>query len=283
MWGIYQGTLLRGLHRSPKGKLINKLKHQKIVQRHHGELGNGAETGIARIEEIFLEKEIRDSQLRMIFTCCHPALPTESQISLTLKTLCGFGVKEIARALLTNEATINKRLYRAKQKMKSHEITFEIPSGRALGERLTAVSLALYLLFNEGYNSSHPQIIIRRNLCAEAMRLLQLLIEFFPGNSNLYALLSLMCFHVARFEARIDKEGAIVIFEEQDRGLWDKKLIGCGVKYLHMASTGDLLTEYHLQAGIAAEHCLAKSFEETDWSSIYHQYELLYQIKKPRY
>ena len=262
-----------------KRKALNELKRQRTIQKHQTLVGETYGTTVARIEEIFLDREIQDSQLRMIFTCCHPALSLDSQIALTLKILCGFSAREITQALLTREDTIQKRLYRAKEKIRAGEIAFTIPAGDELKERLEAVCLVLYLLFNEGYNSSHPQLLIRKDLCAEAMRLTLLLCRHFTDRTELYALLSLMCFHTARFDARLDRHGAIVIFEEQDRTLWNRALITQGLHYLRK-STGDELTEYHLEAGIAAEHCLAASFAETDWKTIYHHYELLYGLKK---
>ena len=263
-----------------KRKTINELKRHKKVQGDPDVFFLETPDHTSTIEDLFAVKEIPDSQLRMIFTCCHPALSLESQIALTLKTLCAFGVKEVARALLSNESTINKRLYRAKQKIRSLDLPFDIPAGKQLEERLHAVCLCLYLLFNEGYNSSHPDGLIRQSLCAEAMRLTQLLCEHFTTHAELYALFALMCFHAARFEARIDKKGAIVIFEDQNRALWNQELIVMGTRYLTNASQAEQLSSYHLEAAIAAEHCLAKSFEETDWKSIHRQYERLYQIKK---
>ena len=214
----------------------------------------------------------------MIFTCCHPQLPVASQMALTLKTLCGFGISEISKALLTSESTINKRLYRAKQKIRMLEISFKVPSGKHLAERLEAVCLALYLLFNEGYNSSYRPTVISKDLCLEAIRLTQILVQYFPDQPKLFALLSLMCLHTARFDSRTDQKGAIVIFEDQDRSLWNSQLISKGLYYLGKAAVGKQLTEYHLEAGIAAEHCLSKSFAETNWSSIYRQYEKLYTL-----
>ena len=256
-----------------KRKALNALKKQQTVLKHiekeHFQNPN------EWVEEVFLEQEIKDSQLRMIFTCCHPQLNLSSQITLTLKTLCGFGVSEVARALLTNERTINKRLYRAKQKLRTGEIHYSIPSGEALSPRLDAVAITLYLLFNEGYNSSHPQSLIRKDLCLEALRLVQLLSERFTKRYDLLALKALMCFHIARFDARLDQSGAIILFEDQDRSLWNRELIAHGIHYLVQSRKGDQLTKYHLEAGIAAEHCLAQDFQSTDWKNISQQYELL--------
>lgn len=217
----------------------------------------------------------KDSTLKVIFTCCHPLLPTESQIALVLKSLCGLSVREIANALLSSESTINKRLYRAKQKFRDGSIQFELPEDDDLAERLDSVFSSLYLLFNEGYYSAHSEKLIRMDLCFEAIRLVKEIIEHFPTSHKAKALLSLMLFSVARFESRTDENGAIIILAEQDRTSWDKNLITQGIDYLHQASSGKEISSYHLQAGIAAEHCLAESFQSTNWTSIYKQYTLL--------
>lgn len=227
-------------------------------------------------KDTFIEN---DSTLKMIFTCCHPILPTESQIALALKSLCGLSVGEIANALLSTESTINKRLYRAKQKFRDGSIQFEVPSDNDLAERLESVFTTLYLLFNEGYYSTHSKKLIRMDLCFEAIRLVKDIIEYFPNSNKAKALLSLMLLSVARFESRTDQNGAIIILAEQDRTLWDKNLITQGIDYLHKSSSGKEISSYHLQAGIAAEHCLAKDFLSTNWTSIYKQFSLLEKIK----
>lgn len=263
-----------------KRKALNELKHSHVVRSHKQEMATQPIDLIQWVDEIFIDREIVDSQLRMIFACCHPSLSTESQLVLTLKILCGFSVKEVALALLTSEDVIGKRFYRAKQRFRSHKIPFSIPKPDEIEDRLEGVCITLYLLFNEGYNSSNPETIIRKDLCAEALRLTMLLQEQFPERSELSALLSLMCLHAARFDARLDNQGCIVIFEDQDRNKWNQTLISKGLHYLKQASVGSRLSEYHLEAGIAAEHCLAKSFSETNWRSIYNQHQELYQIKK---
>jgi len=221
----------------------------------------------------------KDSTLRMIFTCCHPSLPVESQIALALKTLCGLSVSEIANALLTSESTINKRLYRAKQKFRDGAIIFEFPDHRSLGTRLDAVFTTLYLLFNEGYYSYHHEKVIRMDLCFEAIRLVKEVLEFYPQSNPAKALLALMYLSVARFESRIDEHGALVILSEQDRTKWDKALIAEGMEYLYQSTADNEVSSYHLQAGIAAEHSLAKDFNSTNWASIYRQYNMLEQLQ----
>lgn len=232
------------------------------------------------VGQFFSETEIADSQLRMIFACCHPSLKEEDQLALTLKTVSGFGVGEIAHALMTNEAAVKKRLYRAKQFMKENDIALEIPSGRALNERLDIVYTVLYLLFNEGYNATSNDEIIRRDLCAEAMRLCVLLSQHRTGNRPpTFALLSLMCFHASRFESRVDENNGIILLQHQDRSKWDKELAQQGYFFLEKSSEGNNLTVYHLESAIAAEHCLAPDFESTNWQRMLRLYDLLLDIK----
>lgn len=261
-----------------KRKAINVLKRDNKVQ--NPDTSENAEIADEQeYETIYLESEIEDSQLRMIFTCCHPSLSVPSQIALTLKTLCGFGVGEVASALLTSESTINKRLYRAKTTIRDSNLPFNIPQGDALNSRLETVCIALYLLFNEGYNSTNSETHIRKDLCLEAMRLTKLLVDRFQKHKMLPALLSLMCFHAARFGARIDHKGGIVLFEDQDRTLWNTKLISEGMQYLVLSKGAPTLSAYHIEAAIAAEHCLAPSFQETNWLSIHENYLLLEKLK----
>ena len=232
------------------------------------------------IEQFFLETEIADSQLRMIFTCCHPDLHPEDQVALTLKTVSGFGVQEIARALVSNEAAIQKRLYRAKEYIRLHDVRFEIPTGLALNERLETVYTVLYLLYNEGYNSSKADELIRHDLCAEAMRLCKLLTEHkVTAQASGFALLSLMCFQSSRFESRLGEDNTIILLHQQDRRKWDQRLIQLGYHYLNSSSTGDVISVYHIESAIAAEHCLAPDFESTNWVAMLRLYDLLLEQK----
>ncbi|SDS05614.1 sigma-70 family RNA polymerase sigma factor [Gramella sp. MAR_2010_147] len=261
-----------------KRKVLNELKRNKMKREHHLQKMQN-EYSPEEIGTIFFENEIQDSQLRMIFTCCHPDLNTESQISLILKTLCGFGVKEVANALLSNEPAINKRLYRAKNTIRESNLLFEIPEGKELESRLETVLLTLYLLFNEGYNSSVGDDIIKKDLCLEAVRLTKLLSTHFRENRRTSALLALMCFHIARFEARIDDHGGIVLFEDQNRDLWNMEMIEIGMAHLRSSLGDSSLSSYHIEACIAAEHCSANSFESTNWKSIQKLYRLLENFK----
>jgi RNA polymerase sigma factor (sigma-70 family) len=262
-----------------KRKVMNEFKRLKVTDRYKTIYQSLPDYYNQQFDEFFLENEIEDSQLRMIFTCCHPSLSVASQIALTLKTLCGFGIKEVANALLTTETTVNKRLYRSKKAIRESNVPFIIPSGKELDKRIESVCLTLYLLFNEGYNSSGSSSIIKKELCFEAIRLTKLLTEHFETVKPLYALLSLMCFHASRFDARIDDRRAIIIFEEQNRMLWNKELIAQGLFYLGKSSNHNHLSTYHLEAGIAAEHSIANSFEQTNWQAIFDYYEMLYKLK----
>ncbi len=232
------------------------------------------------LDSLFLEHELRDDMLRLMFVCCHPRLSAESQTALILKTLCGFSVSEIAQAFLTNEDTIYKRLQRAKEKFREQTIEFAIPTIDHLESRLTAVYQVLYLLYNEGYYSTQSNFTIREDLCFEALRLTLVLQEHPAGDKPVTcALIALMCFHSARLKSRVEKNGDWLLLADQDRSLWDERLIQKGVHYLQRSAAGQELTEYHLEAGIAAIHCLAKDFSSTDWKEILRLYDLLVQIK----
>jgi RNA polymerase sigma factor (sigma-70 family) len=227
----------------------------------------------------FMSEEIRDDQLRLIFACCHPLLPSEARLALTLKTLCGFGVGEIARAFLTTAETIAKRLTRARDRLQKAEVPFEIPAGPELATRLDSVLDVLYLLFNEGYNASHGEELIRGALCDEAIRLATMLIEnVVTDKPKTHALLALFFLQAARFPARIDMTGEIILLQEQDRSRWNHELIAKGMAHLERAAVGQEPSAFHLEAGIAACHCLARTYEETDWVRILSLYDLLVKL-----
>ena len=233
------------------------------------------------IRHLFFEHEIEDSQLRMMFACCHPAITYESQIALILKTLCGLSIAEIAHSFLVSEETITKRLYRAREKIRAEGIELEIISPQTLNTRQGTVLHTLYLLFSEGYNSTHPDQLIRHDLCEEAMRLCLLLTKNkLTDSPDVNALLALMCFQASRADARLNSSGNIILLQNQDRLSWNKSLIQKGNEFLDKATAGEDLTEYHLEAVIAATHARAVTFEATDWKNILMLYELLSSIKK---
>ena len=225
-------------------------------------------------ESPIFDTEIRDGRLRLMFACCHPQLPPEAQTALALKTLCGFSTTEIAIAFLTTEAAIAKRLTRARQRIRDLHIPFEIPSGDDLSTRLDGVLQTLYLLFNEGYKASTGENLIREDLCSEAVRLATLLAEHpLTNQPRIHALIALMLLDGARLPARVDSEGNILRLKEQDRSLWNRKMIEQGIIQLGLAAAGDELTEYHIQAGIAACHDTAADYKSTDWRKILALYD----------
>jgi RNA polymerase sigma factor (sigma-70 family) len=222
------------------------------------------------------DTEIKDNHLRLMFACCHPLIAQEEQTALALKTLCGFGVAEIAKAFLTTEAAIAKRLTRARQKIRELRIPFEIPSGGELSIRLNGVLQTLYLLFNEGYKASSGERLVKKDLCYEAIRLATLLVEHPVGHQpRIHALVALMLLNAARFPTRTDSEGNILRLKEQDRSRWDRTMIGSGMSHLLQSAEGDEVSDYHLQAGIAACHCAADDYESTDWAQILSLYDRL--------
>lgn len=229
--------------------------------------------------------EIRDDQLRMMFACCHPDLSTAAQVTLILKTLCGFSVAEIASALLSSADSVEKRLGRARQLLRRTAAppdvggVEEIGGEVAVGSRLQAVLQAIYLLFNEGYHGSGPYPAVREDLCLEALRLALLVAEHPAGDTpETHALLALLCFSAARLPGRLDEEGDLVQLRTQDRSRWDRELIGRGFSFLARASQGASCTAYHLEAGIAALHCAAPTYEATDWPEILRLYDQLHRL-----
>jgi RNA polymerase sigma factor (sigma-70 family) len=224
--------------------------------------------------------EIRDDALRLLFVCCHPSLAPDAQVILALKVLCGFSTSEIARAFLTSDAAIEKQLTRTKQKIKDLNVGFVIPEGTELAERLDGVLAALYLLFNEGYKASAGERLLREELCREAVRLTSLLLVHPAGRTpRSHALLGLMLLTAARFPARLDEHGDLLRLDDQDRLKWDRALIERGLMQLAEAAEGQEISEYHLQAGIAAIHCTTPDYASTDWERIVRHYDALNQIK----
>lgn len=221
------------------------------------------------------ERNISDSQLQMLFAICHPSISKESQIGLALKILCGFGIDEIATAFLTNKETINKRLFRAKEKLKSEKIKIEFPPENQVEERIDTVLLTLYLLFNEGYYSENQDAVIRKDLCFESMRLLELLIEnYIDKIPKIHALYALMCFHSSRLDARNDQNGQTILYDQQEEKLWDKSLIQKGVVHLHLATKGETASKYHIEASLAYWMTIKQDSKEK-WEQVLKLYNLL--------
>jgi RNA polymerase sigma-70 factor (ECF subfamily) len=224
-------------------------------------------------------QNINDGQLQMMFAICHPSISPEAQIGLSLRILCGFGIEEIADAFLTNKETINKRLFRAKGKLREEKIKIEMPDVSEIDARLINVLRTIYLLFSEGYYSESQNQIIRKELCFEAMRLCTMLVENSSTNKpEVNALLALMCFHASRLDARVNENGELILYDEQNTNLWNEELIGKGIFYLHEASGGKALSKYHLEAAIAYWNTQKEDTKEK-WENILQLYNRLLQIE----
>lgn len=267
------------LYAVAKNKARNHLQREKIFsEKISGDLKQSSPV-TEELEINLSEQNITDSQLQMLFAICHPSIPAGSQIGLALRILCGFGIDEIAGAFLSNRETINKRLYRAREKLRQENINIELPGKAEINERLDAVLTTLYLLFSEGYYSETDNNILREDLCAEAMRLTYMLIESEQTNlPKVNALYSLMCFHSSRFPARKNENGEIILYHDQDESLWNQELIGSGIYYLREASTGTELSKYHIEAGIAYWHTI-KSDTKEKWDNILQLYNRLLVIE----
>ncbi|MEO8147662.1 MAG: sigma-70 family RNA polymerase sigma factor [Bacteroidia bacterium] len=231
------------------------------------------------MENLFKEELIKDDLLRMMFACCHPEISEENQITLILKTLCGFSTAEIAKAFLTSEDTVSKRLYRTKEFFRERKIRPAIPSVNELQKRIDVVLNSIYLLFNEGYNSTNSEELIRKDVIEQAMMLCKLMTENEHTQvPQVYALMALMCFHASRSDSRLTKEGEIILLPKQDRSKWNYELINEGNNYMNKAAFGNSLSAYHIEAAIAFEHCSAASYGDTNWKRILEYYSWLCKI-----
>jgi len=269
------------IHRVAKNKVLDALRREEIGHRAARIWVSKRPNQEQGIDDLFLDNQIEDSQLRMIFACCHPQLARENQLALTLKALCGFGNSEIARALLVTEETVKKRLQRATRDLIDHQVSLDPPNTGELVERLDVVHSVLYLLFNEGYSSSKGETAIRTELCEEAARLCFLLCSDPHCNTpTTFALMALMLFHAARLDARLDHHGCVLLMEDQDRSKWDWRLIERAKQFLDRSAKGTVISAYHLEAGIALYHCSAKAYSETDWAGILRLYDALIQIHR---
>ena len=266
--------------RASRNLALDVVRREKVFRVKEPEIARLMERdGSAPEAAIFSEHEIADDRLRMMFVCCHPVIPPEAQVPLALKTLCGFSVTEISHAFLTTEAAIAKRLTRAKQKIQEAQVPFEIPTGDELTRRLDSVLQSLYLLFNEGYKASSGENLVREELCDEAIRLTELLEQHRASNQpKTHALLALMLLNAARIPARQDNEGNLLRLKEQDRAVWDQTMIARGMFHLHESAAGSDISEYHLQAGIAACHATAIDYKSTDWAKILSLYDRLIEF-----
>ncbi len=269
------------MHRVARNKVVDALRNRDTLLRVAPSWARlRPATTEPEIDELFLDSEIEDSQLRMIFACCHPALARENQIALTLKSLCGFSNLEIARGLLVTEETAKKRIQRARQQLVEQRVDLSVPSIDELAGRLDSVHQCLYLLFNQGYAASSGDAVIRLDLCEEAARLCHLLCGHAHCRSPAtFALLALMLFHAARFEARTDAEGRLLLLEDQDRAQWNQDLIARARWFLDQSAEGTTITTFHLEAGIAMLHSTAPSFAQTQWTAILGLYDRLVSMQ----
>ncbi|MBC7893087.1 MAG: sigma-70 family RNA polymerase sigma factor [Sphingobacteriaceae bacterium] len=265
------------LYRVARNRALDRIRRDVQLKKITEEL-TYLDGDAAPAPDWFSDEEIKDSQLRMMFACCHPALPTEGQIALILKSLCGLSVSEIASAFLTSKDTIEKRLYRIREKIRQEGIGLDLPAGTDLALRLGNVLKTLYLLFNEGYHSGSATLV-RLDLLEDALRFTKLLTDFPPTDRpDVKALLALMCFQTARADSRFDEAGGIVLLRDQDRARWNRPLIRQGILYLEQSAVGQRITPYHLEAAIAHEHCIAPTYGVTNWRQMVQYYDLLLQL-----
>jgi RNA polymerase sigma-70 factor, ECF subfamily len=276
-----------GMPREPRAWIISTARHKAIDRiRRDSSFSQKREEILRHLSaeptlasDDFDEDAVPDERLRLIFTCCHPALAPEAQIALSLRTLCGLTTDEIARAFMVPSATIAQRIVRAKRKIRSARIPYEVPPDEALGERLEAVMAVIYLVFNEGYAVSGGQTLVRSDLCAEAMRLGRTVCELLPQSAEARGLLALMLLHDARRSARVDSGGDLVLLEDQDRSLWNREQIREGLALVESALRSGPVGSYSIQAAIAGVHARANNPAETDWRDIAALYAYLMRLR----
>lgn len=275
-WGIkgMPANPAAWLYRVAKQKTIHLFRRNRIFETRVAPELKARQDKQTEVPD-FSQQNIRDSQLQMLFAVCDPAIASEAQIGLALRILCGFGIDEIASAFLTNKETINKRLFRAREKLRTEKVRMEMPAESQLAARLDNVLRIIYLLFSEGYYSRSRDQILQKDLCIEAMRLGLLLTEYEPTNRpKTNALMALMCFHASRFDARQSEGAPLILYDEQDPELWDRELIGRGLYFLELSARGDELSSYHLEARIASWHCTKEDTPEK-WADILWLYDKL--------
>ncbi|HEV8593114.1 MAG TPA: sigma-70 family RNA polymerase sigma factor [Pyrinomonadaceae bacterium] len=258
-----------------KNRLLDKIRRDRWISGESDDI-LGQLSDDAALEPVYFSGEMQDDQLRMMFACCHPLNPPDAQVALTLKIVGGFSVPEIARAFLAKPESIAKMLTRAKQRLRTDGVQFEIPQPGELSPRLEAVMKVLYLMFNEGYTASEGTELIREDLCHEAIRLCEFLATHpVTAVPSVNALAALFLFQAARFPTRAGDHGNLILLSDQDRSKWDRRYLSRGLEHLRRSARGDKLTEYHLEAEIASCHALAANYEATDWPRILACYDEL--------
>jgi RNA polymerase sigma-70 factor (ECF subfamily) len=276
-----------GIPREPRAWIVSTARHKAIDRMRRDSSFNQKREEILRqlITEAIPESEglddsaVPDERLRLIFTCCHPALAPEAQIALSLRTLCGLTTEEIARAFLAPPATVAQRIVRAKRKIRTARIPYEVPPEAVLAERLETVMAVIYLVFNEGYSVSGGDALVRADLCAEAIRLGRILCELLPQNAEARGLLALMLLHDARRAARVDARGELVLLEDQDRTRWNRQQIGEGLALVESALRAGPIGPYAIQAAIAGVHARGEHPGQTDWREIAALYAYLMRLQ----
>jgi RNA polymerase sigma-70 factor (ECF subfamily) len=266
-----------------KHRALDILRRERTARTYAPELTRMIEsewTLVPVVHESFAAHSIQDDELRMMFSCCHPKLPEPVQVALILNILCGFSIHEVASAFLISNAAMEKRIARGKKVLAASKRLFTLTSSADLTNRLSAVHRALYLLFNEGYHSASEEFAVRTELCREAMRLTALLLAHpLASTPATHALGALFCFHSVRLPTRLDAAGHLKPLTEQDRASWDPALRREGARLLESAAVGDQITEYHIEAAIAAVHAAAPTTEATDWRAIIHLYDALFAVR----
>jgi len=265
------------LFRVARNAALDAVRHQSLVLEKEPQVeADYLQRNTSAEDDPRLEERLRDDELRMVMMCCHPALSREARVALSLKTIGGFNVREIARAFLAEETTISQRLVRAKRQIRDLGLKFEMPTGGELSERLQSALEVIYLMFNEGYTAQSGEDLVRHDLCGEALRLGKLLADSSIGTPTSKALVALMAFQAARLPARVDSSGDLILLQDQDPSLWDAQLIALGFHYFSQCSAGEEISEYHIQAAIASIH--AANPKSTDWKTILELYDQLMEL-----
>lgn len=272
------------LYRTARNKAIDIIRRNKHSQTFdftepQHQLLTSEYTLTSTMNSFWEDDSIKDDFLGMMYACCHPSLSAENQVTFILKSLCGFTTKEVAKAFVTSEDTVSKRLYRTKEFFRKEKIKPVIPQADEILDRTKTVLSAIYLVFNEGYNSTHSDSLIREDLIAQAMGLCRSMLESKRTQlPEVYALMALMCYHAARVDSRLTTDGELILLSKQDRSKWNKELILKGNQYLNKSAFGDRFSVYHAEAAIAYQHCAATTYEETDWKMILNCYNHMYSI-----